>query len=95
MAATMLVQAQTWEKPDEAQVIAHELGEQLPSNAIVTSDSGTITTGGRAIFSRSRARCIPCSGTLQLRAVCVRDCRQLAHPIGTWLRLWEMAAWRC
>lgn len=31
-------------KPMKPQVIAHELGLRLPDDAIVTSDSGTITT---------------------------------------------------
>src|SRR4051794_7610685 len=40
----MNTRANANDKPMKPQVIAHEISKRLPSNAIVTSDSGTITT---------------------------------------------------
>jgi pyruvate dehydrogenase (quinone) len=39
------------DKPMKPQVVGWELGKRIPANAIVTSDSGTITTWW--------ARCVP------------------------------------
>ena len=51
-------------KPMHPQVVAYELGKRIPSNALVTSDSGTITTWwARAIPSR-RGQMHTCSGNL-------------------------------
>ena len=46
------------ETPMKPQVVAHELGTRLREDAIVSCDSGTITTGGLAIFQLSEDRCI-------------------------------------
>jgi pyruvate dehydrogenase (quinone)/pyruvate oxidase len=40
----MLTRSSNPDKPMKPQVIAHELGKRLPNNAIVSCDSGTITT---------------------------------------------------
>ncbi len=44
------------DRPMKPQVVGWELGKRIPPNAIVTSDSGTITHGGRATFRRCAAR---------------------------------------
>src|SRR5206468_1170103 len=41
---TLVDRASNMDKPMKPQVIAHELGLRLPDDAIVTSDSGTITS---------------------------------------------------
>jgi len=79
---TMLVQAQNMEKPMKPQVIAHELGERLPSNAIVTSDSGTITTWWARHILAKRGQMHSCSGTLASMACGLpyAIAAQLAYP---------------
>jgi pyruvate dehydrogenase (quinone) len=65
---TMLTRAQDMEKPMKPQVIAHELGRFLPENAIVTSDSGTITTWWARHIPAKRGQLHSCSGTLATMA---------------------------
>jgi pyruvate dehydrogenase (quinone)/pyruvate oxidase len=50
------------------QVVAHELGKRLPSNAIVTSDSGTITTWWARHVPAKRGQMHSCSGNLATMA---------------------------
>jgi pyruvate dehydrogenase (quinone) len=50
--------------PMKPQVIAHELGERLPANAIVTSDSGTITFYWARHIPAKRGQMHSCSGNL-------------------------------
>jgi pyruvate dehydrogenase (quinone) len=56
------------DKPMRPQVIAYELGKRLPSNAIVTSDSGTITTWWARQISVKRGQMHSCSGNLATMA---------------------------
>ncbi|MDQ1474582.1 MAG: hypothetical protein QOJ99_6062 [Bryobacterales bacterium] len=50
--------------PMKPQVIAHELGKRLPANAIVTSDSGTITSYWARHIPAKRGQMHSCSGNL-------------------------------
>jgi pyruvate dehydrogenase (quinone)/pyruvate oxidase len=65
---TMMTQATNGEKPMKPQVIAHEIGKQLPRNAIVTSDSGTITTWWARHIPSKRGQLHTCSGNLATMA---------------------------
>ncbi|HWC15490.1 MAG TPA: thiamine pyrophosphate-dependent enzyme [Terriglobales bacterium] len=56
------------DKPMRPQVIAWELGKRLPSNAIVTSDSGTITTWWARHIPAKRGQMHSCSGNLATMA---------------------------
>jgi pyruvate dehydrogenase (quinone)/pyruvate oxidase len=60
--------ASSKEKPMRPQVVAHELGKRLPSNAIVTSDSGTITTWWARHVPAKRGQMHSCSGNLATMA---------------------------
>ena len=64
----MQEQATTSDKPMRPQVIAYELGKRLPSNAIVTSDSGTITTWWARHIPAKRGQMHSCSGNLATMA---------------------------
>jgi len=60
----MWQQASRQDKPMKPQVVAHELGKRLSSTAIVSSDSGTITTWwARHILARGGQK-FSCSGNL-------------------------------
>ena len=52
------------QKPMRPQVVACELGKRLPANAIVTSDSGTITTWWARQIPVKRGQMHSCSGNL-------------------------------
>jgi pyruvate dehydrogenase (quinone)/pyruvate oxidase len=70
------------EKPMKPQVIAHELGKRLRDDAIVSSDSGTITTWwARHILAR-RGQMYTCSGTLATMACGLpyTSAAQVAYP---------------
>lgn len=70
------------EKPMKPQVIAHELGQRLRQDAIVSSDSGTITTWwARHILAR-RGQMYSCSGTLATMACGLpyTTAAQVAYP---------------
>jgi len=54
--------------PMKPQVIAWELGKRLPSNAIVSSDSGTITTWWARQIKAQRGQMHSCSGNLATMA---------------------------
>ncbi len=56
------------EKPMKPQVIAHELGKRLRSDAIVSSDSGTITSWFARQIPAQRGQMFSCSGTLATMA---------------------------
>src|SRR5437588_1038873 len=60
----MQERATNMDKPMRPQVIAHELGKRLPSNAIVASDSGTITTWWARNVPAKRGQMHSCSGNL-------------------------------
>jgi pyruvate dehydrogenase (quinone) len=50
--------------PMKPQVVAHEISKRLPSNAIVVSDSGTITTDWARQIQVQRGQMHSCSGNL-------------------------------
>ncbi|MGO4514899.1 thiamine pyrophosphate-dependent enzyme [Terriglobus sp. 2YAB30_2] len=52
------------EKPMKPQVVGWELGKRIPANAIVTSDSGTITTWWARYVPALRGQKHSCSGNL-------------------------------
>ena len=54
--------------PMKPQVVAWELGKRLPSNAIVSSDSGTITTWWARQILAKRGQMHSCSGNLATMA---------------------------
>ena len=55
-------------KPMKPQVFAHELGKRVPADAIVTSDSGTITTWWARYIPARRGQMHSCSGNLATMA---------------------------
>ncbi|HEU5415460.1 MAG TPA: thiamine pyrophosphate-dependent enzyme, partial [Candidatus Angelobacter sp.] len=70
------------DKPMKPQVIAHELGKRLRDNAIVSSDSGTITTWWARHIKAKRGQLYSCSGTLATMApgLPYTIAAQLAYP---------------
>ena len=59
----------TWmDKPMKPQVVGWELGKRIPPNAIVTSDSGTITTWWARFVPARRGQKHSCSGNLATMA---------------------------
>jgi pyruvate dehydrogenase (quinone)/pyruvate oxidase len=64
----METRATAAEKPMKPQVVAHELGRRLPANAIVASDSGTITTWWARHIPSKRGQMHSCSGNLATMA---------------------------
>jgi pyruvate dehydrogenase (quinone)/pyruvate oxidase len=64
------------------QVIAHELGKRLRNDAIVSSDSGTITTWWARHVPAQRGQLYSCSGTLATMACGLpyTIAAQIAHP---------------
>jgi pyruvate dehydrogenase (quinone) len=70
------------DKPMKPQVIAHELGKRLRDNAIVSSDSGTITTWWARHIKAKRGQMFSCSGTLATMApgLPYTIAAQLAYP---------------
>ncbi|HEX4038495.1 MAG TPA: thiamine pyrophosphate-dependent enzyme [Acidobacteriaceae bacterium] len=56
------------EKPMKPQVVGWELGKRIPANAIVTSDSGTITTWWARYVPAQRGQMHSCSGNLATMA---------------------------
>jgi pyruvate dehydrogenase (quinone)/pyruvate oxidase len=79
---TMMTRATNMDKPMKPQVIAHELGRQLPNDAIVTSDSGTITTWWARHIPSKRGQMHSCSGNLATMACGLpyAIAAQLAYP---------------
>jgi pyruvate dehydrogenase (quinone)/pyruvate oxidase len=74
--------ATNMQKPMKPQVIAHELGLRLRDDAIVSSDSGTITTWWARHMPAKRGQMYSCSGTLASMApgVPYTIAAQLAYP---------------
>lgn len=68
--------------PMKPQVVAHELGKRLPANAIVTCDSGTITTWWARHIPAKRGQMYSCSGNLASMgcALPYAIAAQAAHP---------------
>jgi pyruvate dehydrogenase (quinone)/pyruvate oxidase len=60
----MMTRATDDTTPMKPQVIAHELGRRLPANAIVTTDSGTITTWWARHIPAQEGQMFSCSGNL-------------------------------
>ena len=56
------------DKPMKPQVVGWELGKRIPANAIVTSDSGTITTWWARYVPALRGQKHSCSGNLATMA---------------------------
>jgi pyruvate dehydrogenase (quinone)/pyruvate oxidase len=56
------------DKPMKPQVVGWELGKRVPPNAIVTSDSGTITTWWARFVPARRGQMHSCSGNLATMA---------------------------
>jgi pyruvate dehydrogenase (quinone)/pyruvate oxidase len=56
------------DKPMKPQVVGWELGKRIPSNAIITSDSGTITTWWARFVPARRGQKHSCSGNLATMA---------------------------
>jgi pyruvate dehydrogenase (quinone) len=78
----MQKRAGNMQKPMKPQVIAHELGQRLRDDAIVSCDSGTVTTWwARHILAR-RGQMYSCSGTLASMACGLpyTIAAQIAHP---------------
>jgi pyruvate dehydrogenase (quinone) len=69
-------------KPMKPQVIAYELGKRLRDDAIVSSDSGTITSWFARHIPARRGQMYSCSGTLATMACGLpyTIAAQLAHP---------------
>ena len=64
----MLTRSTDMSMPMKPQVIAHELGKRIPSNAIVVSDSGTITTFWARQIPAKKGQMYSCSGNLATMA---------------------------
>jgi pyruvate dehydrogenase (quinone)/pyruvate oxidase len=78
----MMKRATMSSKPMKPQVIAHELGKRLREDAIVSSDSGTITTWWARHIPAKRGQMYSCSGTLATMACGLpyTIAAQLAYP---------------
>jgi pyruvate dehydrogenase (quinone) len=66
--ALMLKRATVADTPMKPQVVAHELGKRLKSDALITSDSGTITTWWARHIPSRRGQLHTCSGNLATMA---------------------------
>ncbi len=66
--ATMLVRQTCMDMPMKPQVVAAELGKRLKSNAIISSDSGTITTWMARDIPAKRGQMFSLSGNLATMA---------------------------
>jgi len=64
----MLTRSTDMSMPMKPQVVAYELGKRIPSNAIVTSDSGTITTFWARQIPAKKGQMYSCSGNLATMA---------------------------
>ncbi|HZS27101.1 MAG TPA: thiamine pyrophosphate-dependent enzyme [Candidatus Angelobacter sp.] len=78
----MSKRATNMQKPMKPQVVAHELGQRLRADAIVSSDSGTITTWWARHIPAKRGQLFSCSGTLATMACGLpyTIAAQIAHP---------------
>jgi pyruvate dehydrogenase (quinone) len=75
-------QATNSEKPMKPQVVAWELGKRLSTNAIVSGDSGSITTWFARFIPARRGQMFSLSGTLASMAngLCYAIAAQVAYP---------------
>ncbi len=78
----MLERATRPDVPMKPQVIAHEIGKRLRNDAIVTCDSGTITTWWARHIPARRGQMHSCSGTLATMACGLpyANGAQIAYP---------------
>jgi pyruvate dehydrogenase (quinone) len=78
----MLERATRRDLPMKPQVVAHELGKRLSGDAIVCSDSGTITTWWARHIPAQLGQMYSCSGTLASMACGMpyAIAAQIAHP---------------
>lgn len=78
----MRTRATDFSMPMKPQVVAHELGRRIPNNAIVTSDSGTITTWWARHIPAKAGQMYSCSGNLATMGCGFPYAvsAQLAHP---------------
>ncbi len=78
----MHTRATATDVPMKPQVVAHELGKRLKSDALVTSDSGTITTWWARHILSQRGQMHTCSGNLATMACGFpyAIAAQVAHP---------------
>lgn len=60
----MMTRATDFSMPMKPQVVAHELGRRIPNNAIVTGDSGTVTTWWARHIPAKAGQMYSCSGNL-------------------------------
>ena len=64
------------DKPMKPQVVGWELGKRIPENAIVVSDSGTITTWWARFVPARRGQKHSCSGNLASMACGLALCHR-------------------
>ena len=78
----MLERASRTENPMKPQVVAHEIGRRIRDNAIVTCDSGTITTWWARHIPAKRGQMHTCSGNLATMACGLpyANAAQVAYP---------------
>jgi len=78
----MLERATRTDIPMKPQVIAHEIGKRIKNDAVVTCDSGTITTWWARHIPARRGQMHTCSGTLATMACGVpyANAAQIAYP---------------
>jgi len=78
----MVSRATRADRPMKPQVVAHELGRRLPSNAILSCDSGTVTTWWARHIPVKRGQLHTVSGTLASMACSLpyAIAAQLAYP---------------
>ena len=79
---TMMERANRTDVPMKPQVVAHEIGKRLRNDAIVTCDSGTITTWWARQIPAKRGQMHSCSGTLATMACGLpyANAAQIAYP---------------
>jgi len=78
----MWKQASRMDKPMKPQVVAHELDKRLSSTAIISSDSGTITTWWARHIRAKKGQKFSCSGNLASMAPAMpyTIAAQVAYP---------------
>jgi pyruvate dehydrogenase (quinone)/pyruvate oxidase len=93
----MRERASRTDKPMKPQVVAYELGRRLPDNAIVSCDSGTITTWWARHIPVKRGQMHSLSGTLATMAsgLPYAIAAQVAYPDRPRLPLWATADSPC